>query len=620
MNRKTLIVGLMVSVTLGAQSDTPQAVPKPGVPGVQVPYSYIMPDGQYATGGGPDWLAVGEDAVWTNARKENFVVRMDPASNDVVARVPVASPCSGLAIGAGSLWAPSCSEKVIYRIDLGTNKTVAKIPVAVAAADGEGGIAFGAGSLWVPSNATGDVVNRIDPKTNAVVATVPVPAGSFTAIFGFGVVWVSSTEKSVVTVIHPKTNKVIAEIPVDKSPRFMAVGEGFVWTLNQTRGTVSKIDPYRMKSVATIEAGIPGGGGEIAAGEGSVWATAQGVPLTRINPVTEKVVQQFTGPGGDAIEIGLGSIWLSNGQNTLPADVKFPGKHIANWKSVWRFRPQKLDGAVASWDQRGKRADLTNDGKPDLLVEEVMMRIPGEPTTVRAKLLNPALGPDLTLKARVDGKETRVKLQQAGDEWRATVKGETRSTIRYSVCLGETDKCSQEDSACSATSPLSFTTQKARLVPDDFLLPVVPKVGNYVWILHDETVGPQDYAALVYDSTPGPNAGTFSVNNFSVSDDNGCLRRHEWEFNHNTAYSWGIFTADAATELGLVYINPSLKQSQYDAQVRYEVTKRGAAEGLEEKLGTAVRSWIATEWPFKNVAYPNRDIPKETWDALPVAP
>jgi virginiamycin B lyase len=625
MNKKIYIAGLMALITmvahLAAQSDTPQAkgalhvaVPKPGVPGVQFPFSYIMPDGQYAIGGGPDWLAVGEDMVWTNARSENFVARMDPTSNDVVARVPVGAPCSGLVIGAGSLWAPSCSEKVIYRIDLDTNKTVAKIPVAVAAADGEGGIAFGAGSVWVPSDATGSVVKRIDPKTNTVVAEIPVPPGSFTAIYGFGVVWVSSTEKSVVTVIHPTTNKVIAEIPVDKSPRFMAVGEGFVWTLNQARGTVSKIDPYQKKSVATIEAGIPGGGGEIAAGEGSVWATAQGVPITRINPVTEKVVQQFTGPGGDAIEVGLGSIWLSNGHNTLPVDTKLPYKHVSNWKSVWRFRPQKLDGAVASWDGRGKKVDVTGDGKPDLLVEEVMLRWFGEPTMVRAKLLNPALGQDLTMKVRVDGQESRVKLVQTGDEWQALLTGENRkfSTIRYAVCVGDSDECTPEDAACSPSTPLSFSKLHAQFVPDDFLLPVVPKVDNYVWILHDQAVEPQDFAAL-YDRTPPPNPA-----NFKESDDLGCLRRHEWEYHHNTSFSFGIFTADTGAEVGFVYINPSQRQG-YDAQVRYEVTNRGKAEGLEDKLGTAVRAWIATEWPFQNVAYPGRDIATETWNALPAA-
>ena len=81
-----------------------------------------------------------------------------------------------------------------------------------------------------------------------------------------------------------------------------------------TRATasISRVDPKTNKVVATIEAGIPGGGGEIAVGEGSVWVTSFEFPLTRIDPATNKVVQQFYGEGGDAIRVGLGSVWLSN--------------------------------------------------------------------------------------------------------------------------------------------------------------------------------------------------------------------------------------------------------------------------------------------------------------------
>ena len=156
---------------------------------------------------------------------------------------------------------------------------VAKVPVGPA--NNEGGIAYGAGSIWMPSDPKGEVT-RIDPATNGIAATIPVAPGSFTAVFGYGRVWVSSTDKSVVSVIHPASNKVIAEIPVDKGPRFMAAGEGYVWTLNQGTGTVTKIDPLTMTVVATIDVGLPGTGGDIAAGEGAVWVTMRDIPLTRI--------------------------------------------------------------------------------------------------------------------------------------------------------------------------------------------------------------------------------------------------------------------------------------------------------------------------------------------------
>jgi hydroxyacylglutathione hydrolase len=318
-----LLVRALAIVPLFAQQ-------KPGVPGVQYPMSSIIPDAEYAiTGGSPDWLAMGEDMVWVNSRPTDVVLRMDPKTSDVVAVVPVKNPCSGLIIGAGTLWSPSCVENVVYRVDVATNQVVAKIPVSPA--NNEGGIAFGAGSAWLPSDPKG-IVTRIDPATNSISAQIKVAPGSFTAIFGFGLVWVSSTEKNLVTVIHPASNEVIAEIPVDLAPRFMAAGEGFLWTLNQTKGTVSKIDPLTKKVVATIEAGVPGTGGDIAAGEGAVWVTARTIPVTRIDPATNQVTAQFVGPGGDAIRVGHGSVWLSNGR-------------LSN---VWRFIPSKVSNALTS--------------------------------------------------------------------------------------------------------------------------------------------------------------------------------------------------------------------------------------------------------------------------------
>jgi len=312
---------LVATFTLTAQQGS-QSAPKPGVPGLQYPMSRIVPDAEYPVSGSPDWLAMGEDQVWTNSRSIDIVSRMDPYTNKTVAVVPVKNPCSGLVIAHGTLWAPSCTEGVVYRIDTTTNMVVAK--VAVSPAHNEGGIAYGAGTIWLPSDPKG-MVTRIDPVTNGVTARIPVASGSFTAVFGYGRAWVSSTEKGLVSAIDPATNTV-TEIPVDAAPRFMAVGEGYVWTLNQTRGTVTKIDPIAMKAVATIEVGVPGGGGDIAAGEGAVWVTAREIPITRIDAATNKVTHQFVGPGGDAIRVLHGSVWLSNGR----------------WSNVWRIPATRI--------------------------------------------------------------------------------------------------------------------------------------------------------------------------------------------------------------------------------------------------------------------------------------
>jgi YVTN family beta-propeller protein len=109
-------------------------------------------------------------------------------------------------------------------------------------------------------------------------------------------------------------------------PRFLTVGAGSVWVLNQGDGSISRVDATTDKLIATIQAGIPGLGGEIAFGAGAVWATVFKFPITRIDPATNKVVGQWHGVGGDSIRCALGSVWLTSydGEKVWRLDV--PGK------------------------------------------------------------------------------------------------------------------------------------------------------------------------------------------------------------------------------------------------------------------------------------------------------
>jgi virginiamycin B lyase len=168
---------------------------------------------------------------------------------------------------------------------------------------------------------------RIDPATNNVVAEIYVAPGSFAVAFADNVVWVTSTDKNLVTRVNASTNVIEDTIAVGPKPRFLAVGAGSVWTINQGDGTISRVDVKTNKLVATIEAGIPGNGGEISVGEGSVWVTSFEYPITRIDPSTNKVGQQFYGPGGDAIRVGHGSVWLSNLRQS----------------NVWRLDPKRIE-------------------------------------------------------------------------------------------------------------------------------------------------------------------------------------------------------------------------------------------------------------------------------------
>src|SRR5262245_51223590 len=326
---RSVIVLLLGSFTLHAIAQQPNRPPKPGVkaPGVKIPIERLKPEAVFPYAGNPDWIAV-DEAVWVSNAPRDTIARLDPNTNTVAATIPTGKrPCSGLAVAFGSVWVPNCRDNTMVRVDTKTNAITATIKTTIG--NSEGSVVSGAGSIWLMTDAKGTLA-RFDPATNAVVAEIYVSPGSFGLAFGEDAVWITSTDKNLVTRVDPHTNLIVETIPVGKSPRFIAAGAGPVWAVNQGAGSVSRIDPKTNKVAATIEVGVPGPGGDIGVGEGSVWVTAFDFPLSRIDPSTNIVVQQFYGKGGDAVRVGLGSVWLSN----IEAG------------NVWRIDPKRIEATL----------------------------------------------------------------------------------------------------------------------------------------------------------------------------------------------------------------------------------------------------------------------------------
>jgi virginiamycin B lyase len=175
-------------------------------------------------------------------------------------------------------------------------------------------LAAGEGSVWVSSNDSQLV--RIDPATNAVVATIPLPPGIVAV--GAGSVWVSDFDRNQVNRIDPATNTVVATIHVGAAPEGIAFSPGAVWVANHHDGTVSRIDPTTDTVVATvvipdqIETDGPQG---IAASADAVWVAASGsAAVYRIDPATNTVVSKIpeTAPCGSVI-LAAGSVWVAEG-------------------------------------------------------------------------------------------------------------------------------------------------------------------------------------------------------------------------------------------------------------------------------------------------------------------
>ena len=295
--------------------------PGVGIEGVSRSMSDIQTEAVLPVEGSPDWSVVTNDSVWITSARANHVVQLIAATNKVGLIVDVLRPCSGLAYGFGSIWIPSCGGHSVVRVDPATGKKLAEI--AGDPANSEGGITVGADSVWMVTKPSSLV--RINPKTNAISATIQLPSGSENPLFSDNFVWVSSFEHDQLLKVDPVSGTIVAIIPVGPKPRFLTAGSGSIWTLNQGDGTISRVGAKAGKVVATISCGIPGSGGEITYGAGSVWATMFDFPLTEVDPKSNKVVKQWGGPGGDGIRFGFESIWLSNGRQG----------------TVWRISPDQ---------------------------------------------------------------------------------------------------------------------------------------------------------------------------------------------------------------------------------------------------------------------------------------
>lgn len=280
----------------------------------RVLFDRVTPDAAIDLIGATD-IGTTDHAVWVVSRETGVVSRVDPEAGTIAAAItPGEWPCAGLAAAFGSLWVPLCGEYSMARISLESDTLETVMVTGIA--DAEGSIASGVGSIWILTGPTGTLA-RIDPDTNKPVAELYVPTGSYAAAFGHDALWITSADKGVVTRIDPHTNLVVKTITVGRAPRFMAVTDDAVWVLNSGDGTVSRIDPKSNRVSATIPVTEPAGTeattlgkGRIAAGEGSVWVSAPGLPLARIDPRANRVVQVFDGEGGGPLAVGHKSLWL----------------------------------------------------------------------------------------------------------------------------------------------------------------------------------------------------------------------------------------------------------------------------------------------------------------------
>jgi streptogramin lyase len=309
LNIRLLVMALVCCVLrLAARSSSPAEFPK--LDASQLPITARIP-----IGGDPDWLATGFGSVWVAVPKKNEIVRINPQTNAIQARIPVdQEPCYGIGIGPGRVWVLNCKSQTLTRINPRNNKVDLRVPVQIGP-EGEGSIAVGNTGVWFISNEDGhaDTLMQVSPATGHTLRKIKVGGGSAVVTLGFGSVWVTSSGEGKVYRINPATGRILHTISVAAQPRFTTAAAGSLWVLSQSDGSVARIDPATGSVKAVIKVNVPGGGGDIAAGGGCIWVAAAGTPLTRIYAASGSIAGQYGNyKGADAIRYGFHAVWISD--------------------------------------------------------------------------------------------------------------------------------------------------------------------------------------------------------------------------------------------------------------------------------------------------------------------
>jgi peptide/nickel transport system substrate-binding protein len=112
----------------------------------------------------------------------------------------------------------------------------------------------------------------------------------FELVGGSGASGLARVEANALGAIDPKTNQVVAQVPVGTDPAHVIYGHGALWVTNEGDNTISRVDPRTRRQVRVIPVGATPNG--LAASRSSIWvATGKGIAV--IDPVFNVISRTF---------------------------------------------------------------------------------------------------------------------------------------------------------------------------------------------------------------------------------------------------------------------------------------------------------------------------------------
>jgi streptogramin lyase len=272
----------------------------------------------------PAALAVGAGSVWVSAGAA--VVRIDPVTDRIIARIPVPGWPSGIAVADGVVWvarnpdvrsAEVAPPGWLWSINTATNRVFGRpvqlqLPTELAARSG---------ALWVTNGDHGSYgrVFRVDPQLRLIVASIKVPGDPEGIVEQGGSLWVTASDSGELVRINPGTNAVVGHaLQTGGALLSIAATAGRLWVGDDYSGAVLQLDPARADPVVT-RTPLPSVTG-IAADRTAVWATtARPSQLVELDPRTGTTTGRPLplSAGASSLALGFGSIWVATARAVM---------------------------------------------------------------------------------------------------------------------------------------------------------------------------------------------------------------------------------------------------------------------------------------------------------------
>jgi YVTN family beta-propeller protein len=174
-----------------------------------------------------------------------------------------------------------------------------------------------------------DSVAVLDPRSDRIVAQVPIPGQPSLVAADGRSVWVASSASGTISRIDGRTLRATKAVPVNTEPYDLVATDDAVWLIDPERPALVKVDSaygsvakrrvlpvIRDREQRAVMGGGPGGVG-VDVGRGAVWVANGTTRLLKLDPLNAGVIKAFD-VGGQLNDVAVGArtVWAIGSAST----------------------------------------------------------------------------------------------------------------------------------------------------------------------------------------------------------------------------------------------------------------------------------------------------------------